>query len=348
MKNCIEYLKNLKKIDMRDKKALHKIINEAAKNVMPLDFPIYSIHFELTTKCNALCRHCYNNSGNNDENDLMTTTNWINFAKYIVKKGGVFECLISGGEPLLLGDRLFDIMDVLHGDGSIFVLMTNGYLLNDKNIDRFAQYRFRWFQISIDGVNEEYHDYFRNLNGCWKSAVNAAREISKKGIPLKIAHCVTPYNIDQIDLMCELANDIGCDELLCGGISISGRAFLNKEFVLNKEQQKFLKFKIEENREKFKNKMWIKGANSVKMGLENRGKRTHPFAVIRPNGDVKIDGMAPFVIGNILKDDFLEIWKNRVLQSWKTEVVRDYIDNFSEEDVNYSFVNYVDEDFRIY
>ena len=28
--------------------------------------------------------------------------------------------------------------------------------------------------------------------------------------------------------------------------------------------------------------------------------------MVRPNGDIRIDGMAPFVIGNILTDDFIE------------------------------------------
>lgn len=43
------------------------------------------------------------------------------FSKYIVKNGGVFECLLSGGEPLLLGDKLFEIMNILHNDGRYFL-----------------------------------------------------------------------------------------------------------------------------------------------------------------------------------------------------------------------------------
>jgi len=347
MKNCVEYLNALEKIDMRDKKSLTEIITKAAKSVKPFDFPIYSLHMELTSKCNALCRHCYNNSGWNDVDDVMTPEKWLNFTQYIVKQGGVFECLLSGGEPLLLGNRLFDMMDILHEDGSIFVFMTNGYLMTKKYVEKFRQYRFRWFQISIDGAKKTYHDHFRNLDGAWERAVEAAIEISQAGIPLKIAHCVTPYNIDYIDEMCELANKIGCDELLCGGVSVSGRAYINKDLILDENQKAFLKMKIDENKRKYGNKMKIKGSNTVKSGLDERGKRSHPFAVIRPNGDIRIDGMAPFVVGNILKDDFAEVWRNRVLQAWGSEEVRKFVNGFDKNDINYSYINYVDPDIKL-
>lgn len=83
-------------------------------------FPLASLQFELTSHCNMACKHCYNNSGVSNCPDKMTAEKWIAFAEYLVLKGGVFECLISGGEPLLLGDKLFRIMDILHENGTIF------------------------------------------------------------------------------------------------------------------------------------------------------------------------------------------------------------------------------------
>lgn len=38
-------------------------------------------------------------------------------------------------QPLLLGDKLFEIMDILHEDGVSFVVITNALLLTKKKLD---------------------------------------------------------------------------------------------------------------------------------------------------------------------------------------------------------------------
>ena len=67
-----------------------------------------SLQFELTHKCNQRCLHCYNQSGMeaNAKCDL-SVERWKELAREAGELG-VFECTISGGEPLLLGDSLFD------------------------------------------------------------------------------------------------------------------------------------------------------------------------------------------------------------------------------------------------
>ena len=270
------------------------VINNALKNKGYYSnsdmYPLSSLHFELTSKCNAFCKHCYNDSGINNTVDAMTPDNWVNFSKYIANNGGVFECLLSGGEPLLLGDKLFEIMDVLHNDGTIFLVMTNGYLLTYELANKLQKYQYHWFQVSIDGSKKEYHDWFRQFNGNWDNAVNGAKAIANNGIPLKIAHCVTPYNLNDIDEMCDLAYSIGATSIMIGGISFSGRVINNLDLLLSPLEVEHMKVKIDENRERYQGKMKVKSTNSVINGLINHSKRPRSGAVIRPNGDVRIDG----------------------------------------------------------
>lgn len=310
-------------------------------------FPIDSLHFELTSHCNMRCMHCYNNSGiNNLIKDSMTPQKWINFAKYIVDKGGVYETILSGGEPFLLGDTVIEIMDILNefGEKRWFSLLTNGYFLTDERISRLRKYRYHWLQISIDGSDSKYHDKFRNLQGAWERAVHASKKVAMSGIPLKIAHCVTPYNIDKIDDMCELAYSLGASEIIAGRISYSGRAAQNTNYILSYEEEKYLESKIKENAEKFSGKMIIKNANKVKDGLERHKRNPRSCAVIRPNGDVRIDGMAPFVVGNILVDDFYTIWKDKIEDAWNNEKVIKFISEFDRADINCESINYVMND----
>ena len=84
-----------------------------------LYFPL-TLQFELTQNCNLKCKHCYNASGVKKYEDKMTPENWKTFARYIVDNGGVFQCILSGGEPLLLKEDIFDIMDILNLVSRIF------------------------------------------------------------------------------------------------------------------------------------------------------------------------------------------------------------------------------------
>ena len=150
-------------------------------------YPI-TLQFELTGQCNLACKHCYNRSGDQDRETLMTPDKWCELSRQVVKDGGIFQCIISGGEPLLLGDRLFDIMDILHDDGTSFVVITNGFLLTREKVQSFKKYRFFWFQVSIDGPTAAIHDEFRGVKGSWERAVNGALEASNAGLPLVIAN----------------------------------------------------------------------------------------------------------------------------------------------------------------
>lgn len=123
MKDHKKYYEAVQKIDPHDEAAIRDALEDAGLYSKPSIFPLATLHLELTEHCNAACKHCYNNSGvSNDIPDAMTPEKWISFAKYLVAHGGVFECIISGGEPLLLGDKMFELMDVFHDDGTYSAL----------------------------------------------------------------------------------------------------------------------------------------------------------------------------------------------------------------------------------
>ena len=52
---------------------------------------------------------------------------------------GIFQCVLSGGEPTLLGDSLFEIMDILNEYNVKFIGNTNGMIINEQNIEKFKK-----------------------------------------------------------------------------------------------------------------------------------------------------------------------------------------------------------------
>lgn len=333
---------------IRDEKTRIEILQQENRYPTRFDFPL-TLQFELTTHCNVRCKHCYNDSGSdNNARDRMTGDGWKKFAHYLVSKGGIFHCVISGGEPLLMGNDLFDIMDILHDDGTSFLVISNAFLLTQEKVHSFAKYRYKWFQISIDGANADWHDDFRQCKGSWEKAVNGAYMLSKEGIPLTIAHSITPGNLYQIDKMCKLAYELGAGSIIVGEVNPSGRSANNIELTLNHDQKSYLYEKISELSNTYNGKMLIQRSSSTKNQLFRYMNTPNSGAVIRPNGDIRLDCMAPFTIGNVLDDDFATVWQNKAGDCWHDPRVIQYAEGYDEDsDINENYKNYFDADIKL-
>ena len=200
-------------------------------------------------------------------------------------------------------------------------------------------------QVSIDGSNPEYHDNFRQMKDSWNRAVKGAFEVTKAGIPLTIAHSVTPQNIDDIDDMCELAYSLGAGAIIIGEVNPSGRSAYSNELLLNYEQKNILYDKIENNRVKYKGRLDIQRSSTVKNQLLKYQNTPNSGAIIRPNGDIRIDCMAPFILGNILESDFKQVWRDKAKDCWQDERVCEYIRSYNDiTDINDLYKNYVNSD----
>ena len=314
------------------------------KFTMPL-----TLQFELTSHCNVHCKHCYNASGeDNSSHDQMTPERWKDFTRYIVEHGGIFQCVISGGEPLLLGEDLFAVMDILHDDGTTFLVISNGLLMTPEKAKRFAKYRYKWFQVSIDGVNRERHDDFRQRPGSWDAAVKAVFMLVNLGVPVTVAHTVTPDNLHEVDAMCSLAYELGASGIILGEVMPSGRTFMNSNILMNHDQKNILHETIAANIQRYAGRMSVQRSSGTKIQLMRSMNTPNTGAIIRPNGDIRLDCVAPFVIGNVLSDDFCEVWNSKAGDVWKRPEILEYVNSWEDvEDTNGSIRNYFDADVRL-
>ncbi|MDR3333814.1 MAG: radical SAM protein [Treponema sp.] len=327
MSDFDEYLKKQLHLERQQQKKATDEQKQAIENgTYPAAFSMpLSLQFELTGRCNLKCRHCYNRSGDLPP-DAMTVERWKEISKEIVKHGGIFECIISGGEPLLLGDGLFDIMDILHDDGTSFMLISNGFSMTNDAIKKLKKYRYRWIQISIDGSTEKIHDELRQVAGSWEKAVNAALMVADAGIPLAIANTMKPETIEDLPEMVRLAYSCGASLLITGEVFPSGRGAINEELLLNNEQRGRFWRLIDEQRNLFAKRMQIQRSMSNRAQLEGVLDLPVSGGIIRPNGDIRLDCIAPFVMGNLAKDSFYEQWQ-KSRNCWQDQRVKDYIES---------------------
>ena len=349
VEDLIDYIGKYKKINEHNLKVIKKnigMLQGMGAYPVKMNYPI-TLQFELTGTCNLSCKHCYNRSGDQDRETLMTPDKWCELSRQIVKDGGIFQCILSGGEPLLLGNSLFDIMDILHDDGTSFIVITNAFLLTKEKVERFRKYRFLWFQISIDGADRKTHDSFRGVDGSFDRAVTGAMEISNAGIPLVIAHSVTPFNLSQLDDMVDLAYQLGANSIIIGDIMPSGRAIENQEIILNETQKNFLYEKIEKLRKEYADKISVQRSSDLKSQMARYEIEVNQGGIIRPNGDFRIDCMAPFVIGNVLHERIKNMWIEKGIDAWESSKVQNYIASIDEVKDEGNIRNHVDQDILI-
>ena len=336
-----------------DEKVLQeKLKRMAARQIQgkyPLRFELpIGLQMELTGRCNLRCKHCYNVSGETAKT-TMTPEDWRTLARQLVAAGGLFECIISGGEPLLLGDDLPSIMDILHEDGTAFVLISNGFFMDDAWVRRLKKYRYSHFQISIDGAFAELHDEFRGVPGSFERATAAAFKAAAAGLPVRIAHTVSRSTLSYMEDMVELAWKLGAQTLVLGEAMPSGRTYdYVGETVLTGEDLSKMYDSIEKLIPKYGGKIEIQRSSFLKHQLLSCQSQPNSAVIVRPDGSVRLDCMTPFVIGNVKERPFLDIWREKGGDCWRHPKVKQYIDsvqgmnNWSDE-----VRNYADEDIWI-
>jgi radical SAM protein with 4Fe4S-binding SPASM domain len=137
-----------------------------------------TIHFEVTDSCNNSCPHCYGSSWL--EQKQRPRPPIVDVARHITDNN-LFDVVITGGEPLLLGvDVLCDIFEIFNTNNIKYSLNTNGRLLSSDACTALMRGGLKGVLVSLHSWDNSLHDTMVN-------APNAASE-TKAGIQNAIAH----------------------------------------------------------------------------------------------------------------------------------------------------------------
>jgi len=120
-----------------------------------------------TLSCNFQCRYCYE-TGNRQTMDRDVETALLDLVRRRIPKGRHLSVTWFGGEPLLRMDiieRLSRGLIKICEDNKVKYsanMITNGYLLNPKNVHNLRLFKINSVQITIDGP-PDIHDQRRPL-----------------------------------------------------------------------------------------------------------------------------------------------------------------------------------------
>jgi hypothetical protein len=94
------------------------------------------------------------------------------------------ECLtiLTGGEPLLRRD----ILEIVRraAERRLWVVIgTNGVRITENVARHLAEAGARGLSLSLDALDPDRHDRFRNVRGAWQNTVEGAEILNRAGLP---------------------------------------------------------------------------------------------------------------------------------------------------------------------
>ena len=144
----------------------------------------------VTRKCNYRCAGC-NVWKEQDERELPAKD--IIKGLGILKKLGIAELVISGGDPLLRDD----IGETIDYATNCFIttVYDNGSMAA-KKIDLLNKVDF--VAISIDSLDEAKNDSIKTVPGAWKTAMETVEKLHSEGVNVSVTPTISQKNLNEI------------------------------------------------------------------------------------------------------------------------------------------------------
>ena len=159
-----------------------------------------------TMNCNFDCPYCFERhrpgrmSKEVQDDVVSLAERMLDFCR-----GKKLNVVWFGGEPLLeagvierLSERLMTVAEQKHADYTAEIV-TNGYLLTQKNVDMLARYKVDFCQITIDSLGAA-HDAVRHLKGGGATFKRITDNLRSVKIPFRVSirQNVQESNLDEV------------------------------------------------------------------------------------------------------------------------------------------------------
>lgn len=175
-----------------------------------IDYPLVApdvVQINFTFRCNLRCKMCsmYEQMNFLESQGRQVEIDSNTFRKVIkeTKELGTNAILFIGGEPFLRKD-LFDLVAYAKSLDLGTVIVTNGVLLNEDNINRCFEAGVDWLSISIDAASEKTFDKIRGETFFQKiieniNLLNSLKKSKNKEFPKIVSVCtVMNDNLEEL------------------------------------------------------------------------------------------------------------------------------------------------------
>jgi radical SAM protein with 4Fe4S-binding SPASM domain len=269
----------------------------------------------LTFRCQNDCVHCY--AGGPHKTDELSTEQWKRVLDRL-HEVGVFIVTFTGGEPTLRED-LPDLLKYAQNKGIVTGLVTNGRRLKDKSyVEKLENSGLDFVQVTLESHKAQVHDLMTTSKGSWKETVSGIRNVVPTHIYVTTNTTLSKYNASDFLKTMDFLKELGVAAFGCNSLIYSGKASaVSEEFALPEETLKEVLPEIRDKASQIGLKfLWYTPTqycrfNPVELGLGVKACTAANINMcVGPNGDVYPCQSYFESLGNILKNEWSQIWNS--------------------------------------
>ncbi len=136
------------------------------------------VFWNMTSRCNLSCSHCYIDAGAPQANELSTAEATA-FMEDLAKMK-VPLLMFTGGEPFLRPD-LLKLASNAHDLGLRTAISTNGTMITKEKASMLKSFGVEYVGVSLDGATRETHDHIRG-DGSFAKAIDGLKVCVGSGL----------------------------------------------------------------------------------------------------------------------------------------------------------------------
>lgn len=290
----------------------------------------FVMQWHLSEACNLKCLHCYQEDHIPIQLEFDKLLNILDQYRELLKDLKVRGHInLTGGEPLC-SPYFFKILDEFYKDREIysFSILTNGTLITEEIARKISEYKPTYVQLSLEG-GKKINDYVRG-KGIYKKVGQVVKILKKNNIYVSISFTATKLNYKEFPKVVKYAEKLKVDNVWSDRFIPLGSSH-DEEFLMSKDETQEYFDIMQKERMRLKNK---KSRTTVAMYRALQFQKTFDFPyrctagstllTVMENGDLVPCRRMPIVVGNLLKDNMLDLYKNHpILQDLQKEKIPD-------------------------
>ena len=285
------------------------------------EFIPYVISWNLTTRCNLRCRHCYIDASRAMPGEL-SAREALRVVDGIAEVNPESILILTGGEPLLRPD-LDEIVAAAAARGLVVVLGTNGTGLTATRCRKLAEAGLSGVGVSVDSLVAARHDDFRGVDGALEAAVRGISAARAAGLDVQVQMSLTRANVEELPEIVRFSRGAGARVVSVFFLVCTGRG---QDLVdLTPQEYEQVLSRLVEAREDgimirprcaptFRRVLAQTRPRSILLHSDvARCLAARSYCRITPDGDVTPCPYLPLVAGSLRRQTFGEIWRSAEL-----------------------------------
>jgi len=284
------------------------------------------IFWDVTDGCNAMCIHCFTNSGLQSPDEL--TTEQIYTAIDKLSRMGIMSIAFSGGEPFVRKDML-QIIKYATDRNFIVSMTTNGSLLANDTIDALVDMGVKSITFSLDGMTQEIYGKIRrglDLSALLDNIMYSTHCAKDSDVEISVRTTINPINMNEVAQIAEFCSKIGVDSYKINNTNLWGRAKDSPSLKLAEDEFKSVLMVLNEKKDDSNCKIELPIEKYLTDAQDKKGlgrcTSTIDTINIFPNGDIGACGFCErrLILGNVATDDICDVLTKNLPFDFDNEV----------------------------